>query len=84
MYSARQTVASLALAMAAAFKSSSTVIVSPGLSHIWLPPYPAATSEQVTWSVRAILPLSMASITSSSDMILVIEAGGSCRSSFSA
>ena len=37
-YSARQTVASLALAMATALRRSFTVISSPGSSQIWLPP----------------------------------------------
>ena len=82
MYSARQTVASLALCTATAFSRSSTVISSPGFSQIWLPPKPAATSLQVTVSSSAILPPSSASMISNRLMILVMEAGGSFSSAF--
>ncbi|MPM96191.1 hypothetical protein SDC9_143349 [bioreactor metagenome] len=70
------TAASLALAIAVAFNNSCTVICSPGSNQICEPPIELACGEQVTVSSRLILPESIASITSSSVIILVIDAGG--------
>lgn len=73
--SASATDASLALEIAVAFKRSSTVICSPALNQIWLPPIDSACSEQVTMSSIEMRPSSSASMTSSSVITLVIDAG---------
>ena len=80
--SASATDASLALEIAVAFKRSSTVICSPALNQIWLPPIDSACSEQVTMSSIEMRPSSSASMTSSSVITLVIDAGGSTSSAF--
>ena len=73
-YSAKATAASLALATTVALSMSSTDMASPSLSQMSDPPIDAAWALAVTVSVRAILPASNASITSSSVITLVIEA----------
>ena len=72
--------ASLADAITDAFSKSFTVMVPPGSSHICDPPIEAACSLAVTTVSRDRSPRSIASITSSSDIILVIDAGGSFSS----
>ena len=76
------TVASFAEAITAAFKRSSTVMVSPGSSHICEPPILLACSLAVITSSTDNSPRSIASIIRSSDIIFVIDAGGSFSSAF--
>ena len=53
----------------------SSVWASPSARYTWEPPMELACSLVTTWSVRLILPLSMASKVSSKFMIFVMLAG---------
>ncbi len=78
MYSPRAVHASFAEATITAFKSSSTVIVSPTSSHICDPPMETALSDAETESVKDIFPLSIASRISSMLITFVTDAGEQC------
>ena len=66
--------------MTVALIKSFTDMVSPSFNQISEPPMEAACALAVTWSSKEILPESMASITNTKVITLVIEAHG--RNSF--
>jgi len=82
MCSAMATAQSLAELTAMHLSISSTLICSPSLSQIWLPPMELAWALAVTMSLVSSWPLSSCSMMSSSVMIFVTLAGDRCSSAF--
>ena len=82
MCSAMATAQSLAELTAMHLSISSTLICSPSLSQIWLPPMELAWALAVTMSLVSSWPLSSCSMMSSSVMIFVTLAGDRFSSAF--